>query len=190
MEGLQYMKIYFFLNTYSIETDLTDIFLDSWQNFRKVCTHYTKTGFFTYCIYFAVILFMVILTHGKLKGKYFSICQLYYPKVSKQNNYNFSDWRFFPFATGVNDTEVAPEAANISKNSLSPFLKGTVPLDFRLQVFFLNQFPPSRKSSGTVPLKERRKWERKGENVSSDLEADAEWEGKGDNDKSPWDGGE
>ncbi len=30
------------------------------------------------------------------------------PKVSKQNNENFSDWRFCPFATGVNDTGGAP----------------------------------------------------------------------------------
>ncbi len=46
-----------------------------------------------------------------------SVCwQLYYPKVSKRNNENFSDWRFFPFATGVNDIGGAPWAVNISKN--------------------------------------------------------------------------
>jgi hypothetical protein len=32
----------------------------------------------------------------------------YYPKVSKRNNENFSDRRFFPFATGANDTGGAP----------------------------------------------------------------------------------
>jgi hypothetical protein len=41
MAGLPYIKIYFFLNTYSIEIkmflSLTEIFLDSQQNFRKVC---------------------------------------------------------------------------------------------------------------------------------------------------------
>ncbi len=36
--------------------------------------------------------------------------------MSKQNNLNFSDWRFFPFATCVNDTGGAPRAANISAN--------------------------------------------------------------------------
>ncbi len=44
--------------------------------------------------------------------------KLYYPKVFKGNNENFSDWRFFPFATGVNDTDTggAPWVANISAN--------------------------------------------------------------------------
>ncbi len=36
--------------------------------------------------------------------------------MSKQNNQNFYDWRFFPFATGVNDTGGAPWVANISAN--------------------------------------------------------------------------
>jgi hypothetical protein len=36
------------------------------------------------------------------------------PKISKQNIYNFSDWRFFPIATGVIDTCGAPWAENIS----------------------------------------------------------------------------
>ncbi len=36
--------------------------------------------------------------------------------VSKQNNYNFYDGRFFPFANGVNDTGGAPWAVNISAN--------------------------------------------------------------------------
>jgi hypothetical protein len=31
-------------------------------------------------------------------------------------NKKFSDWRFFPFATGVNDTSGAPRAANFRKN--------------------------------------------------------------------------
>jgi len=35
--------------------------------------------------------------------------------VSKQNNENFYDWRFFHFSTGVNDTGGAPWAANISR---------------------------------------------------------------------------
>jgi hypothetical protein len=34
----------------------------------------------------------------------------------KKNYWNFSDWRFFPFATDVNDTGGAPWAANISTN--------------------------------------------------------------------------
>ncbi len=29
--------------------------------------------------------------------------------MSKKNNENFSDWRFFPLATGVNDTVMHPE---------------------------------------------------------------------------------
>ncbi len=37
-------------------------------------------------------------------------------QVSKQNNQNFSDLRFFPCATGVNDTGGAPGAVNISAN--------------------------------------------------------------------------
>jgi len=36
--------------------------------------------------------------------------------VSKQNIWNFSDWRFFQFATGVNNTGGASWAANISAN--------------------------------------------------------------------------
>jgi hypothetical protein len=38
---------------------------------------------------------------SELEGKNLSLCKLYQPKVSKQNNQNFSDWRFFPFAIGV-----------------------------------------------------------------------------------------
>ncbi len=38
------------------------------------------------------------------------------PKGSERNNENISDWRFFPFATVVNDTVGAPWAANISTN--------------------------------------------------------------------------
>ncbi len=43
------------------------------------------------------------------------MCLLYFPKVSKQNNQNFSDWRFLLFATGANenDTGGAPWAVNI-----------------------------------------------------------------------------
>jgi hypothetical protein len=41
---------------------------------------------------------------------------LYYPKVSKRNHKNFSDWRFFTFATGVVDTGGKPWAANVSTN--------------------------------------------------------------------------
>ena len=44
------------------------------------------------------------------------MCNLYYPKVSQQNFLNFSDWRFFSFATGVNDTGGQPWSANISAN--------------------------------------------------------------------------
>ncbi len=42
---------------------------------------------------------------------------IYYPKVSKKNNEHFSDYRFFPFATGVYDTSGAPCAptANFQK---------------------------------------------------------------------------
>jgi hypothetical protein len=32
----------------------------------------------------------------------------YFSKVSNHNIYNFFDGRFFPFATGVNDTGVSP----------------------------------------------------------------------------------
>ena len=35
--------------------------------------------------------------------------------MSKQNNWNFSDWRFFPFATGVHDTSDAPWAGVFEK---------------------------------------------------------------------------
>ncbi len=38
------------------------------------------------------------------------------PKVSKRNHKKFSDWRFFPVATGVNDTGGKPWAVNISAN--------------------------------------------------------------------------
>ncbi len=38
-----------------------------------------------------------------------------------KNNENFSDWRFFPFATGVNHTVGAPWAENISANFLNKF---------------------------------------------------------------------
>jgi hypothetical protein len=37
------------------------------------------------------------------------------PKGVQKNNDNFSDQRFFPFATGVNNTDGAPWAGNISK---------------------------------------------------------------------------
>jgi hypothetical protein len=36
--------------------------------------------------------------------------------MCKKNNYNFSDWRFLPFATNVNDTGGAAWAGNISTN--------------------------------------------------------------------------
>jgi hypothetical protein len=48
-----------------------------------------------------------------LKQKKFTymLLYLYYPKVSiRNNNTNFPGWRFFPFATGVNDTGGAPWA--------------------------------------------------------------------------------
>ncbi len=40
--------------------------------------------------------------------------------MSKQK-INFYDWRFFPFATGVNDTGGAPSAENISSNLQKKF---------------------------------------------------------------------
>jgi hypothetical protein len=43
-----------------------------------------------------------------LKEKKLSISKLYYPKVFKQNNKNFSDENFFAFATGVVDNGDAP----------------------------------------------------------------------------------
>ncbi len=58
-----------------------------------------------------------LLTHeSELEGKNLYIRFLYYPKVTKQNYQNFSDCRFFPFATGVVDTGGKPSAANISAN--------------------------------------------------------------------------
>jgi hypothetical protein len=36
------------------------------------------------------------------------------PKSVQKNNWNFSHWKYFPFATGVNNTGGAPWAANIS----------------------------------------------------------------------------
>jgi hypothetical protein len=45
--------------------------------------------------------------------------------VSKRNNENFSDWRFFPFATGLKDTGGACGAANISAN----FWKNSKPIN-------------------------------------------------------------
>ncbi len=56
---------------------------------------------------------------SELKEKNITICWLYYPNVSKLNILNFSVWRFFPFATGVNDTGVAP----LSYEYLREFLK-------------------------------------------------------------------
>ncbi len=50
--------------------------------------------------------------------------------MSKQNNENFSDWKFSSFATGINDTDGAPWAANISaslekiQNGLNRIVKG------------------------------------------------------------------
>jgi hypothetical protein len=46
----------------------------------------------------------LLTPESELEGKNLYICFLYYPKVTKQNYYNFSDERFFPFATGVVDT--------------------------------------------------------------------------------------
>jgi hypothetical protein len=45
---------------------------------------------------------------SELEGKNLYKCFLYYQKVTKQNYYNFSDSRFFPFATGVVDTGGKP----------------------------------------------------------------------------------
>jgi hypothetical protein len=48
--------------------------------------------------------------------------KLCYPKVSIQNNENFSDWSFFcSFATGANDTGRAPWAVIISANFQKKF---------------------------------------------------------------------
>jgi len=47
--------------------------------------------------------------------KFFFICWSFYPKVSLQKNWNFSDWRLFPVATGEFPGG-APWAAKISKN--------------------------------------------------------------------------
>ncbi len=47
---------------------------------------------------------------------FFLYVNSFYPKVSKRNHKKFSDWRFFPFATGVVDTGGKPWAANISEN--------------------------------------------------------------------------
>jgi hypothetical protein len=44
-----------------------------------------------------------------------------YPMEPKQNNYNFSDGRLFPYATGLNDTGGAPSVVNISKNVRKKF---------------------------------------------------------------------
>ncbi len=58
------------------------------------------------------------------------ICFLYYPKVTKQNYYNFSDWRFFPFATGVVDTGanlelgISPRIFEKIRNGLNGILWG------------------------------------------------------------------
>jgi hypothetical protein len=52
-----------------------------------------------------------------LKAKIYILYMLtLHSNVSKENNSNFSDWWFFPFATGVVDTGGAPWAANISAN--------------------------------------------------------------------------
>jgi hypothetical protein len=59
--------------------------------------------------------FVCIHLNVNLKKKIYLhvyVCLLYYPKVSKENIETFSDWRFFLFATGVNDG--APWAANIN----------------------------------------------------------------------------
>jgi hypothetical protein len=50
----------------------------------------------------------LLTTSNELEEKNLSICKLYYPKVSKTNNANFFDRRFFPFATGVNKIGGAP----------------------------------------------------------------------------------
>jgi hypothetical protein len=38
-----------------------------------------------------------LTTKNVLEEKFLSICYLYYPKVSKRKNANFSDWSFFHF---------------------------------------------------------------------------------------------
>ncbi len=58
---------------------------------------------------------------SELEGKNLYICFLYYPKVTNQNYEKFSDWRFFPFTTGVFDTGGKPWAANISANFWKKF---------------------------------------------------------------------
>ncbi len=58
-----------------------------------------------------------------LKEKHFSICKIYYPKVSKRNNENFSDCKCFPFAAGVNDMVVHLEL-RISPQIFEKILNG------------------------------------------------------------------
>ncbi len=54
---------------------------------------------------------------------------IYFPKVSKQNNSNFYDWRFFPFATRVNDTvghldlQISPRIFEKIRNSPNGILR-------------------------------------------------------------------
>jgi hypothetical protein len=86
-----------------------------------------------------------------LKNLFFSLYYLYYPKVSKRNNKNFSDWRFFPFATGASGTGGAPWAANISEN----FRKNSKRLlcyNKGLGGTWFMKKTRSKKSRDTVPL--------------------------------------
>ncbi len=94
---------------------------------------------------------------SELAGKNLYICLLYQPKASKQNDYNFSAWRFFPFATGVNDTSGKPWAANISAN----FRKNSKRPQWYNQRLGGNWFKKktrSKKSRDTVPLRSAEKY--------------------------------
>ncbi len=72
--------------------------------------------------------------------------------MSKRNKENFYDGRFFPFATGVNDTGGAPGAANISAN-FQKIWNGPIGIIRGLGETDFNKKTRSKKSRDTVPLR-------------------------------------
>jgi hypothetical protein len=80
----------------------------------------------------------------KLKEKIF--LYVYYPKVSKQNKKNFSDWRFFPFRHRrcILSCEYFREFSKKFETTLIGYSGAPGNWFFRK--------PRSRKSRGTVPL--------------------------------------
>ena len=76
------------------------------------------------------------------------------PKGVQKKSYNFSDWRFFPFSTGVNDIGGASWAVNISANFREKFFKCPNGILRVLEATDWWKKTWSQKSRGTVPLRQ------------------------------------